>query len=554
MKIETVNAVSLRSNARLDSKYFLSPGIRAAQYIAAAKVRGVPCLPLGGSDGIARIWQPSRFSKVEAASSEEKIGYLRPYDVFEYLPRAVDYLSVKRTPDIERCRLKRGMLLQTCSGRNLGPAVFVDDYLTRFAIGGDMIRIEIDDLDLRTYTLAFMQSPTGQALLTQGKTGSVIDHLSRAHIAKLEIPLIDQRVRSKVISKMNEAIRLREEARLFLATVLSKFEGALLPVKRAKPEKEGWTIKATELGERLDAAYYDPLVHTLRRKLTRKGGVPVRSVATVIKPGGRYKTVYVDDKHGKPILSGSQLLQWRPINLRYMPERAFKKAADYKVRKNWIAYQADGRAEDALGLPILITDDRDGWLASGHVGRVINKPGVEIGWLYLALRSWAGQVQIKSLASGSVVDSTFPWDMESVVLPPNTNGLSKTVVPMWQNFAKAQRLENEAIALIEFALGAGPQPLEIKFRELVARWKSERSEIASFAKMAMHPAYQEIIEMGQKATPLILKEMRRDPDHWFWALNAIEGVDPVPEVSRGKFAEMTTAWIDWGIEKGLIPK
>src|SRR5437588_351701 len=132
MKIETVSAVSLSTHARLDSRYFLAPGIKAAERVARAKARGIPCVPLGGEKGIARIWQPTRFTKVEAAPREEQLAYLRPYDVFEYLPRPADFISAKRSGDVERCKLRRGMLVQTCSGRNLGPAVFIDDCLLTF--------------------------------------------------------------------------------------------------------------------------------------------------------------------------------------------------------------------------------------------------------------------------------------------------------------------------------------------------------------------------------------------------------------------------------------
>jgi hypothetical protein len=361
MKVETVSAVSLISHARLDARYFLAPGIEAAERVERAKARGVPCVSLGGKNGIARIWQPNRFSKVEASPREDQIGYLRPYDVFEYLPRASDFVSVKRSGNIEQCKLRRGMLVQSCSGRNLGPAVYVDDYLARFVIGSDMIRIEIDDRDLRCYVLAYMQTETGQQQLTQGKTGSVIDHISKTHIANIEIPLFDHDIRAAVSFNMSEAIRLREEARLTLDAELTRYEQSLPKAARARPEKEGWTIRAKQLTGRLDAASYDPFVANARKSLLAKGGAPVAAAATVVKPGGRYKTCYVDAAHGCPVLSGTQLLQVRPINLSYMPLRTFRNPTAYQVRKGWIAYQADGRAEDALGLPVMITSDRDGW-------------------------------------------------------------------------------------------------------------------------------------------------------------------------------------------------
>jgi hypothetical protein len=137
-----------------------------------------------------------------------------------------------------------------------------------------------------------------------------------------------------------------------------------------------------------------------------------------------------------------------------MPVRAFKNPAAYEVRKGWLAYQADGRAEDALGLPVMITSDRDGWLASGHVGRLISNTDVDAGWLYIAVKSWFAQIQLKSLASGSVVDSTFPWDMESVILPPRDSVNGKAIKDAWERFAFAQRLEDEAISLVDKLLSS----------------------------------------------------------------------------------------------------
>jgi len=85
---------------------------------------------------------------------------------------------------------------------------------------------------------------------------------------------------------------------------------------------------------------------------------------------------------------------------------------------------ADGRAEKGLGVVAYVTSDRDGWLASGHVGRLAPNDGIHPTLLWLAARTWQVQVQIKALASGSVVDSTFPADMARVILPP-TDALAR---------------------------------------------------------------------------------------------------------------------------------
>jgi hypothetical protein len=91
-----------------------------------------------------------------------------------------------------------------------------------------------------------------------------------------------------------------------------------------------------------------------------------------------------------------------------------------------------------------------------------------------------------------------------------------------------------------------------KFQRLTKQWRDERDQKTSVSDMVMHPAYQQIIGMGREATPFILRELSQEvePDHWFWALKAITGEDPVPPESRGKIFEMASAWLRWGREKG----
>ncbi|MCK4541634.1 MAG: hypothetical protein KAU17_05285 [Spirochaetales bacterium] len=86
----------------------------------------------------------------------------------------------------------------------------------------------------------------------------------------------------------------------------------------------------------------------------------------------------------------------------------------------------------------------------------------------------------------------------------------------------------------------------IRFSNLEKEWKESTPMLSSITEIVMHPSYQQIIGMGPTAIPLIFLSMRRELGHWFWALCAITGENPVSIEHRGKIQEMTDAWLDWG--------
>ena len=93
--------------------------------------------------------------------------------------------------------------------------------------------------------------------------------------------------------------------------------------------------------------------------------------------------------------------------------------------------------------------------------------------------------------------------------------------------------------------------LDKRFTDLAAQWKRERGPHSSSARLAEHPAYQQIIDLGPEVVPLLLRELDHQPDHWFRALQALTGVNPVPAESRGNLKAMAAAWLAWGREQGL---
>jgi hypothetical protein len=111
------------------------------------------------------------------------------------------------------------------------------------------------------------------------------------------------------------------------------------------------------------------------------------------------------------------------------------------------------------------------------------------------------------------------------------------------------RLPDGVTVRIEKRDGDG---LAERFADLVRQWRQDRPRGVDLGAMVTHPAYQRIVGLGPAAIPLILRELRREGGHWFWALHAITGENPVPTGSEGRVDQMTAAWLEWGRQEGYI--
>ncbi len=89
-----------------------------------------------------------------------------------------------------------------------------------------------------------------------------------------------------------------------------------------------------------------------------------------------------------------------------------------------------------------------------------------------------------------------------------------------------------------------------RFNLLADRWKEDTCFESNVTRIVEHPAYQEIISMGEIALPLILSRVREDHEHWFWALYKITDEDHAQGETTVSGA--VAAWLSWGMEEGHI--
>jgi hypothetical protein len=98
----------------------------------------------------------------------------------------------------------------------------------------------------------------------------------------------------------------------------------------------------------------------------------------------------------------------------------------------------------------------------------------------------------------------------------------------------------------------------IEFDELYGQWQASRKKISSIAgDITRNPFYFRIVGMGRRALPFIFSRLENEtkagqPDHWFPALQAITGADPVPFEDRGKIKKMAHAWLEWATREGYL--
>lgn len=89
------------------------------------------------------------------------------------------------------------------------------------------------------------------------------------------------------------------------------------------------------------------------------------------------------------------------------------------------------------------------------------------------------------------------------------------------------------------------ETVEARFRRLAESWHRETDYLSSMSESDSHPVYQEIIRLGPDVVPLLLHDLEANHTHWFGALRALTGANPVPASAAGNIPQMAEAWLHW---------
>jgi len=94
-----------------------------------------------------------------------------------------------------------------------------------------------------------------------------------------------------------------------------------------------------------------------------------------------------------------------------------------------------------------------------------------------------------------------------------------------------------------------------KFKEFVVlrdRWKEETLFVSSGTLLISNSAYKSIIHMGRLTIPWIFREMKKNDDHWFYALEKITGTNPIKPENVGIIEKMKEDWFNWASQNDYV--
>jgi hypothetical protein len=165
----------------------------------------------------------------------------------------------------------------------------------------------------------------------------------------------------------------------------------------------------------------------------------------------------------------------------------------------------------------------------------------------MTLRGQTGDVQTRYVVNGGALKSIRESEQFRIVTGKAAATIECHTTATFDNF----EAQVATYAMAKYSLTLLVDNDWARFQQFVREWHEQRGIVSSPIQMAMCPAYQQIIAMGKPAIRLIFRQLELegdDPDHWFWALSYLTGVDPVRPESRGNLKKMRADWMRWGQE------
>lgn len=390
--------------------------------------------------------------------------YVSPAELERAEIRTDRYLAASHGELLSELELKQGMVLVTCSGMNLGRAVFVRPSMEGICASHDLIRIESDSRRVRAgFLYAFLRSRFGHVALRRQIYGGNIKHIEPHHVGSVPVPRIGTALERRIHDLIEES-----------ATLLNDYENSVRHATSVLLDAVGlqdvtpvdWRAQGPELGfsvsdatsKSLRALNHSPRAQRLAAEI-KKG--PWRKLGEIcvpgtLKSGGRFKRIDAAPEHSYLLVGQKDIFGVRPEG-RWIARVSV--GASVLVPPGTVLIAAQG----TLGESELYCRTQFIWgralnnAYSQHFIRAIADEAVmPRGCLYAFLRSEMAFRLLRSVSIGTKLQDFHPTLRYELPVPypekDTQHEVHALVVRAYEARDRAVAKEEEAVSLLEKAI------------------------------------------------------------------------------------------------------
>lgn len=463
-QVSSVTSNMVRDNAfRLDAGTYSPQAISTQQLLQRGKHKNKKLSDIGDIFGFGP------FKRTYISDPEFGIPLLTSAEMMEINPHP-KIMAKADLPKWSQYQIKKGWIAVSCSG-TIGNVAIIPGKWDSWGMSQDAIRIvPVKPYQGLIYT--FLRLPFIKHQIVGSKSGSVIDHIYADDLKRLDVPFPAQGVIDKLDCFISSVLHLREESDNLLSkanSFVTEFNG----LAQFRREDEKWfdtnkevesvivnlkdIIRNNDSGSeyRLDANFYNPMAQLAIENIKQvKTEVKIiEDVTERVFMCNRFKRTYVDNDHGLPFLSGKNIVQIRPTDLKYVSVSETKGIGELKLQEGWTLITRSG----TIGRTCFIMGNYEDWTATEDIIRVVpNDKLADAGYVYAFLSSEYGKMQILRYRHGSVIDHITPEHVQKILIPLPSEDEQKQIGDLvrsaYEKRAEAIRLEDEAQEILMEAL------------------------------------------------------------------------------------------------------
>ena len=399
MKTLIVNSQWINGDLRIDSKYHLSDG-----RLTKLKIKKSPFQVEILANVSLSIYNGPRFKRYYVNDAQQGIPFMGSSDMLKTNFFDLKYISKKLSKNLAELYVKKDWILVSCSG-TIGNTVYTNSDFEGKTASQHIMRIIPDPNKIKSgFLYAYLSSKYGYSLLTQGTYGAVIQHIEPHHLNELPVPVFPDSVQEEVSKLITDAASLRVKANKLLEECLSTIDTSFV---FEKPQNI-YTVNIKEIKSgdkftnesRFESDYYQPSTNKVIEQIKGTTYALLGDLCHSVSISNLRGRIFV--KNGFTLFTGQSLGLLKPDMSKQLSRKLTKNIAENTTLDGDILVSAFG----TLGkTEFCYKNFHTGVFASQQLVRIrTDREKVHPGYLYLFLKSKAGQLLIQKYKTGSVIE------------------------------------------------------------------------------------------------------------------------------------------------------